>query len=115
MATTIWHNPRCSKSRQTLALLKEQGVDPVIRRYLEDAPTEAELVEVIDQLGITPWELLRRTEAMFKTLALTKNSPDGELITAMQQHPLLIERPIVVHGNAAAIGRPPEQVMSLFH
>ena len=115
MATTIWHNPRCSKSRQTLALLKEQGVDPVIRRYLEDAPTEAELVEVIDQLGITPWELLRRTEAMFKTLALTKNSPDGELISAMQQHPLLIERPIVVHGNAAAMGRPPEQVMSLFH
>ena len=114
MATTIWHNPRCSKSRQTLALLEEQGIDPVIRRYLEDAPSEAELVEVIDQLGITPWELLRRTEAIFKTLGLTKNSPDGELITALQQHPILIERPIVVHGNAAAMGRPPEQVMSLF-
>lgn len=114
MATTIWHNPRCSKSRQTLALLEEQGVDPVIRRYLEDAPSEAELVEVIDQLGITPWELLRRTEAIFKTLGLNKNSPDGELITAMLQHPILIERPIVVHGNAAAMGRPPEQVMSLF-
>ena len=88
MATTIWHNPRCSKSRQTLALLEEQGIDPVIRRYLEDAPTEAELVEVIDQLGITPWELLRRTETIFKTLGLNKNSPDGELITAMQQHPI---------------------------
>ena len=74
MATTIWHNPRCSKSRQTLVLLEEQGVDPVIRRYLEDAPTEAELVKVIDQLGITPWELLRRTEAIFKTLGLTKTA-----------------------------------------
>ena len=114
MATTIWHNPRCSKSRQTLALLEEQGIDPVIRRYLEDAPSEAELVKVIGQLGITPWELLRRGEAIFKTLGLSKNSPDGQLITALQQHPILIERPIVVHGNTAAMGRPPEQVMSLF-
>lgn len=114
MATTIWHNPRCSKSRQTLALLEEQGIDPLVRRYLEDAPSRAELVEVINQLGITPWELLRRTEAIFKTLELSKNSPDGELIAALQQHPILIERPIVIHGNAAAMGRPPEQVLSLF-
>ena len=114
MATTIWHNPRCSKSRQTLALLEEQGIDPLVRRYLEDAPSKSELVEVIDQLGITPWELLRRTEAIFKTLELSKNSPDGELIAALQQHPILIERPIVIHNNAAAMGRPPEQVLSLF-
>ncbi len=114
MATTIWHNPRCSKSRQTLALLEEHGIDAIIRRYLEDCPSEAELVGVIGQLGITPWELLRRRESIFKTLGLNKNSADHELISAMQQHPVLIERPIVVHGNAAALGRPPEQVMSLF-
>lgn len=114
MATTIWHNPRCSKSRQTLALLEEQGIDPIIRRYLEDAPSEAELITVIGQLGITPWELLRRGESVFKTLGLSKNSADDELITAMQQHPILIERPIVVHDNDAAMGRPPEHVLSLF-
>lgn len=113
MTTTIWHNPRCSKSRLTLALLEEQGTEPVVKLYLEDAPSLAELELVVGQLGMSPWELLRRGEKIFRELGLTKESGDHALISAMSQHPILIERPVVIHGASAALGRPPENVLSL--
>jgi arsenate reductase len=114
MTTTIWHNPRCSKSRQTLALLEERGISPAVRLYLDDAPSTAEMIEVLRQLGIKPWELLRRGEKMFKELRLDKDTPDETLIKAMSANPILIERPIVVHDGGAALGRPPESVLGLF-
>ena len=114
MTTTIWHNPRCSKSRQTLALLEERGISPAVRLYLDDAPSTAEMIEVLRQLGIKPWELLRRGEKMFKELGLDKDTSDETLIEAMSANPILIERPIVIHGGGAALGRPPESVLGLF-
>ena len=114
MSTTIWHNPRCSKSRLTLALLEAQGIKPTVRLYLEDAPSPKELKSVVKQLGIKPWDLLRRGEKIFKDLGLSKDSEDASVITAMSQHPILIERPVVIHGGDAALGRPPENVLPLF-
>ena len=114
MTTTIWHNPRCSKSRQTLALLEERGIGPIVRLYLDDAPSTSEVAEVLQQLGIKPWELLRRGEQVFKELGLDKDAADEALIEAMSANPILIERPIVIHGGDAALGRPPESVMRLF-
>ena len=114
MTTTIWHNPRCSKSRQTLALLEERGISPIVRLYLDDAPSTSEVAEVLQQLGIKPWELLRRGEQVFKELELDKDAADEALIEAMSANPILIERPIVIHGGDAALGRPPESVMRLF-
>lgn len=113
MTTIIWHNPRCSKSRLTLALLEEQGIEPVVRLYLKDAPSLPELKLVISQLGMSPWQLLRRGEKLLKELGLTQESGDDALISAMSQHPILIERPVVIHGASAALGRPPENVLPL--
>ena len=113
MTTTIWHNPRCSKSRQTLALLEERGISPTVRPYLDDAPSTAEVAEVLNQLGIKPWDLLRRGEKVFKELGLDKDTTDEALIKAMSANPILIERPIVIHGGGAALGRPPESVLGL--
>ena len=113
MTTTIWHNPRCSKSRLTLALLEAQGIQPTVRLYLEDAPTSAELKSVLSQLSITPWDLLRRGEKIFKDLGLSKDTAETTFITAMSQHPILIERPVVIHGGKAALGRPPENVLTI--
>ena len=114
MTTTIWHNPRCSKSRQTLALLEERGISPTVRLYLDAAPSASEVAEVLQQLGIKPWELLRRGEKVFKELGLDKDAADKALIEAMSANPILIERPIVIHDGDAALGRPPESVMRLF-
>ena len=114
MTTTIWHNPRCSKSRLTLALLEAQGIRPTVRLYLEDAPSPQELKSVVKQLGITPWDLLRRGEKIFKDLGLSKDSEDASVITAMSQHPILIERPVVINRGGAALGRPSENVLPLF-
>jgi arsenate reductase len=113
MTTTIWHNPRCSKSRQTLALLEEHGVTPTVRLYLEDAPSASEVSDVVTKLGITPWDLLRRGEKVFKELGLSQQKDNEAIIEAMAQHPILIERPIVIHAGAAALGRPPENVLGL--
>ena len=110
--TTIWHNPRCSKSRQTLALLEENGVQTKIRIYLKEPPTEAELREVLAKLGVTAGQIVRTGEKMFKELEL-KNADDDTLITAMVVDPILIERPIVIKGDKAVVGRPPENVLSL--
>ena len=80
MTTTIWHNPRCSKSRLTLALLEAQGIKPTVRLYLEDAPSPSELESVVKQLGIKPWDLLRRGEKIFKDLGLSKDSEDASCL-----------------------------------
>ena len=114
MTTTIWHNPRCSKSRQTLALLEERGIRLTVRLYLDDAPSTTEVAEVLQELGIKPWGLLRRGEKVFKELGLDKDTADQVLIEAMSANPILIERPIVIHGGVAALGRPPESVLALF-
>lgn len=111
--TTLWHNPRCSKSRQALALLAGNGHLPDIRLYLTDSPSQEEIQSAIDTLGISPPQLIRRSEGVYKELGL-KGASDGALIAAMATHPILIERPIVFHNGRAAIGRPPEAVLNLF-
>jgi arsenate reductase len=114
MDVTIYHNPRCSKSRQTLQLLEENGVKPIIRLYLEDKPSAKELKEVISKLGITPRELLRKGEDAYKENQLSnKELADTALIKAMIEFPKLIERPIVIKGVNAKLGRPPEQVLEI--
>jgi len=110
---TYWHNPRCSKSRAGLALLEERGADVSVRRYLEDAPTEAELRDVLARLDVAPIEMMRPGEARFKDLGLSRDSDPETLIAAMAEHPILIERPIGVTDCSAAIGRPPENLLSL--
>jgi arsenate reductase len=110
----IYHNPRCSKSRQTLALLEENGVTPDIVLYLENTPTADELTAVIKKLGIKARDLLRKGEDDYKTLDLGNVSlSDEKLIAAMVKHPKLIERPIVIKGKKAVLGRPPENVLQL--
>lgn len=109
----IYHNPRCSKSREALALLRQRGIEPRIVEYLQTAPTEAELREVILRLKIKPQDLLRRGEDVFKEKFSGRNLSNEECITAMADYPILIERPIVIHGERAVIGRPPERVLEL--
>ena len=113
MSVVIWHNPRCSKSRATLALLQERGIDPEVRLYLVDAPSEAELRVALDMLGIGAGELARKGEAAFKDEGLSKASSDEEILTAMLRVPKLIERPVVFANGKAAIGRPPEAVLEI--
>lgn len=112
--TEIWHNPRCSKSRQTLALLTDRGIDPAIRLYLQDPPCEAEIRAVLAALGIPARGLLRTGEPLFTELGLRTDMDEASLVSAMAAHPALIERPLVVHGTRAALGRPPEAVLDLF-
>lgn len=113
--TIIYHNPRCSKSRQTLSLLEQHGIEPEIIEYLKTPPSAAELAGILAKLKMTPRQLLRRGEAAYTELGLDDESlSDEKLIAAMVANPVLIERPIVVHGARAAIGRPPENVLDLF-
>ena len=109
----IYHNPRCSKSRNTLALLEENGVQPQIVLYLETPPDSGEIKALLGKLDLSAAELVRRTEDAFKSCGLSKDSSEGELIAAMAAHPKLIERPIVVKGGRAVLGRPPENVLEL--
>ena len=110
----IYHNNRCSKSRATLALLQERGLTVEVVHYLETPPDAAQLSTLIAQLGLGARDLLRRGEAIYRELGLDDPSlGEDELIAAMVAHPILIERPIVVAGNQAAIGRPPEAVLSI--
>lgn len=113
MSLTIWHNPRCSKSRQTLALLEEKGLTPAIRLYLEDAPSAAEIEEVLALLDIEPRALMRKGEAEYKEQGLKDVSDDKMLIAAMAATPKLIERPVVIANGKAALGRPPEAVLDI--
>lgn len=114
MSISIYHNPRCSKSRQTLQLLQEQGIEPEVREYLKDVPTADELKQVLAALNISPRELLRVKEAEYKEAGLDNSElDDAAIIKAMTQHPKLIERPIVINGDRARIGRPPEAVLEI--
>lgn len=111
---TIYHNPRCSKSRDTLELIRARGIEPTIVCYLEQPPTAAELQKLLALLGMTPAELLRRGEDEFRALGLDQPgiSPEA-MIAAMVSHPRLIERPIVSNGRRAVLGRPPENALTL--
>ena len=114
MTVTIYHNPRCSKSRQTLALLIDKGVKPEIVEYLKTPPTQKELSRILELLGLTPRTLIRTKESEYKNLGLDNaNLDELTLIAAMVSNPILIERPIVVTENNAAIGRPPENVLKI--
>jgi len=109
MSLTIFHNPRCSKSRQTLEILKEGGVSPDVRLYLETPPDAVELAAIIQKLGLSSArELMRKGEEAYKKLGLKNETSEEKLISAMAQNPKLIERPIVIKGQKAVLGRPPE-------
>jgi arsenate reductase len=114
VTVTIYHNPRCSKSRQTLALLEEKGVEPKVVHYLETPPSIAELKRILKRLGLKPRDLLRIGEPRYAELGLKdKDLTDDALLALMVNNPILIERPIVVSGDKAALGRPPEAVLKI--
>ncbi len=113
MAVTIYHNPKCSKSRQTLQLLRDNGVEPEIVEYLKTPPDAKTLATLLGMLGLKPRELMRTKEQEYKAAGLAQVSDDAALIAAMVETPKLIERPIVVNGDKAALGRPPEQVLEI--
>lgn len=114
MTIRIFHNPRCSKSRATLALLQERGIEPETTLYLESPPGADELRAILNKLSLSPRGLIRKSEAEFKEMGLDDESlSDEELIDAMVAAPKLIQRPIVLAGGRAAIGRPPEAVLEI--
>ncbi len=110
---TIWHNPRCSKSRNAATLLEERGVEAEVVKYLETPPTKEEIKAVLKMLGISARELMRTKEAIYKELGLKEVEDEEQLIEAMATHPKLIERPIVIKDGKAAIGRPIEKIVAL--
>ena len=110
---TIYHNPRCSKSRQTLELLKTQGIEPTIALYLDSPLSAKTLSALLQKLGIQASQLIRKNEAYYKENLKGLELTENQLIEAMVQHPKLIERPIVVAGDKAALGRPPEAVLEI--
>ena len=110
---TIWHNPRCSKSRQTLALLVERGLDPIVVDYRNTPPTVAQLGDVLAKLRLEPINIMRRKDALFSDLGLSDTDTPDQLIAQMAAHPMLIERPIVISGDKARIGRPPQAVLEI--
>ena len=114
LRATIWHYPRCSKSRKTLAILRNEGVDVDVRHYRDDPPDRATLVDVIDRLAIAPAELVRTGDDRFAQLDVDPSSfDDDDWIDLMCDHPELIERPVVLTDSGAAIGRPPESVLQI--
>ncbi|MEN8165895.1 MAG: arsenate reductase (glutaredoxin) [Pseudomonadota bacterium] len=114
MSVEIYHNPRCSKSRQALQLLKESGVEPEVVEYLKTPPDRATLEKILEMLGMEPRELMRKKEQAYKENGLADPAlTRDQLIDAMIAHPKLIERPIVIKNDKAALGRPPEQVLEI--
>lgn len=114
MTVTIYHNPRCSKSRQTLALLEGRGIHPHVVEYLKTPPNAAELADILKKLNLTPRQLMRQKEEAYGALNLSDPAlTDQALIKAMVENPVLIERPIVLAKGKAAIGRPPEAVLDI--
>ncbi|MFQ5534138.1 MAG: arsenate reductase (glutaredoxin) [Sphingomonadales bacterium] len=114
MSVTIYHNPRCSKSRQTLTLLRERGIEPEIIEYLTTPPSAEQLKAILEMLGLPPRGLMRKKEAAYKQAGLDDPTlGDDALMRAMIEHPILIERPIVLAGGKAALGRPPETVLAI--
>jgi len=112
--TTIYHNPRCSKSRASLEMLEAKGINPTIIKYLDTPPDKAELTEILGKLGLQAEQIVRKGEALYTELSLNdKTLSNEEWIEVLAQHPRLIERPIVVSGKKAAIGRPIERVIDI--
>jgi len=111
---TIWHNPRCSKSRQALGILEEKGVDVEVFKYLEHTQTIDDIKDLLKKLGISARELMRTTEDDYRTLNLKDEKDEEKLIEAMVNYPKLIQRAIVIKGDKAVLGRPPEKVLELF-
>ena len=110
----FWHNPRCRKSREALALLHDKGIEPTVREYLKDAPSEAEIRDLIARLGLeSARDLMRTGETDYKDQGLKAVSDEAALIAAMANTPKLIERPVLINGDLAAIGRPPETVLKV--
>lgn len=108
---TIWHNPKCSKSREALKLLEAKGDDFTVVKYLEETPGRSEIEALLKKLGVTARELMRTKEELYKELGLADVEDEAKLIDALAQHPRLIERPILIDGNRALIGRPVERVV----
>ena len=114
MSVTIFHNPRCSKSRQTLSLIQEKNIDINIIEYLKTPPDISQLKQILKKLGYEPRQLMRKSEQIYKDFDLgNENKTTEDLVIAMAQNPILIERPIVLSGEKAAIGRPPESVLNI--
>lgn len=114
MKVQILHNPRCSKSRATLQVLQENGIEPEIILYLDTPPDTDQLISILEKLGMTPRELMRKGQSEYKDMGLdNKQLSDEQLISAMLEAPILIERPIVLANGRAAIGRPPESVLEI--
>ncbi|MCB1386958.1 MAG: arsenate reductase (glutaredoxin) [Nitratireductor sp.] len=111
--TVIWHNPRCSKSRQTLQLLRDRGIEPHVVDYQKTPPEKSQIAGALDVLGIEPRALMRTGEAVYRDLHLADEADGEKLIAAMHLHPVLIERPVVFHKGKAVIGRPPEKVLEI--
>jgi arsenate reductase len=111
---TIWHNPRCSKSRQTLQLIRDRGIEPTIVEYLKSPPSSGEIGAALDALGFEPRDLMRKNEAAYAELSLANEGLRRDfLIDAMVANPVLIQRPLVFRGERVAMGRPPENVLQL--
>ena len=110
---TIYHNPRCSKSRQTLGYLKESGESLKIKEYLKDPITASELQDILSKLGIRSQDIIRRNEKLYKELFKGKDLTESQWVQVLVEHPILIERPIVVKDQKAVLGRPPEKVKQL--
>ncbi len=114
MTVRIYHNPRCSKSRETLKLIQDAGIEPEIINYLDTPPSTRELGQILEKLGVEPRDLMRKGESVYKELGLgSRELSREEAIQLLHEHPKLIERPIVVRGDRAVLGRPPENVLEL--
>lgn len=114
MTVTILHNPRCSKSREALALLRERGIEPRVVEYLKTPPTATELEGILQAAGLEPGDLMRKGEDVYRELGIDAGDfTREELVDLMVRHPILIERPVVVSGDQAVVGRPPERVLEL--
>lgn len=114
MKARIYHNPRCSKSRATLALLEDRGIELEVVQYLEDPPSVSRLRELLGKLGVTAREIVRSNEDEFRQSGLGPDATEDELLALIERHPRILQRPIVETAAAARIGRPPEQVLDLF-
>ncbi len=111
---TIYHNPRCKKSKETLQLIRDQGIEPEVVEYLKETPSTEELKKLLNKLGMKPDEIIRKNEKVFKESYKGKELSDEEWLKVLHENPKLIERPIVVEGDRAVLGRPPENVKELF-
>lgn len=113
LSIIIWHNPRCSKSRQTLQLLQERGINPTVVEYLKTPPSTEQITEILKKLNLSAGQMVRKSESVYRENAIADIDSEEGLIEAMRNYPILIERPIVINGDRAAVGRPPESVLSI--